>query len=311
MAAIGIVRPGSQHGLVHSAELVAGVLETAGHDVHRHDLANEPSKDLVFDVVILFERIVDHWLGLAEHTVLIPNPEWFRDEFVDLLGGIDVVFAKTHDAVAAFESRGCVVVYTGFTSRDQFLPGVERSLGRWLHVAGGNQQKGTNTIVEVWTANPEFPQLTIVHTPPVTLRLSPPPNVWVLADYLPGPIVQFLQNRSGVHVCPSEAEGWGHSIVEGLSVGAVVLTTDAPPMNEVVHPDRGSLCAYTTSTPQRFGRAYYVSPDMLEATVRATLERDTDELLELGRRAREWYLENDAAFARRLTAAVDDLTGAS
>lgn len=47
------------------------------------------------------------------------------------------------------------------------------------------------------------------------------------------------------------------------------------------------------------------------ATGRSTLERDTDELLELGRRARAFYLENHTAFVERLTNAVDELTGSS
>ncbi|MEY2460196.1 MAG: hypothetical protein QOG30_2026 [Acidimicrobiaceae bacterium] len=309
MATIGIVRPGSEYGLMHSAEIVAGVLETAGHDVHRHDMYR-PSNGARFDLVILFERIVEHWLGVASVTALIPNPEWFLDEFVDLLGHIDLVLAKTHDAVAAFEARGCDVVHTGFTSRDQFLPDVERRPGRWLHVAGSSRHKGTDTLVDVWAANPDFPQLTILQ-PPGMLGRPPPANVSLVVEHLPDAVVQFLQNRSGVHVCPSEAEGWGHYIVEGLSVGAVVLTTDAPPMNEVVTPARGMLCAYASSTPMRFGQKYAVAPDALEATVRATLEHDPDDLLELGRRGREWYLENHAAFVTRLTDAVDDLTRAS
>ena len=310
MATIGIVRPGiehgSQHGLAHSAELVAGVLASAGHDVRRHDIDHAPPGS-PFDLVILFERITEQWLGIGSVTVLIPNPEWFLDECVELLGGIDVVFAKTRHAVAVFEARGCAVVHTGFTSRDQLLPGVERSFGRWLHVAGSSRHKGTELLVEVWADNPDFPQLTIVQAPEF-LQRTPPPNVTLFDEYLPGPIVQFLQNRSGVHVCPSEAEGWGHYIVEGLSVEAVVVTTDGPPMNEIVDTSRGILCAYTSTEPMRFGTRYFVSPEILEATVRATLERDPNELVQLGRRARAFYLENHAAFVGRLTAAVDDLT---
>jgi hypothetical protein len=311
MATIAVVRPPSRHGLLHSADIVAGVLRAAGHEVHRHEIADGATTGVRYDIVILLERIATSWLHIAPLTVLIPNPEWFRDEFIDPLEDIDVVFAKTLDAHTAFESRGCTVVHTGFTSRDQLLPGVERSLHRWLHVAGANQQKGTDTVVQVWANNRDFPQLTIVQTPPQTLSIPPPPNVTLFHAYLPDAIVQFLQNRSGVHVCPSEAEGWGHYIVEGLSVGAVVLTTDAPPMNEVVQSDRGVLCAYATSAPQRFGCSFKVSPEALEAAVRSTLNRNADELAQLGRNARAFFEANHAAFVTRFTSAIDELTSSA
>jgi hypothetical protein len=41
--------------------------------------------------------------------------------------------------------------------------------------------------------------------------------------------------------------------------------------------------------------------------VRSTLERDPDELAEVGRRGRAFFLDNDADFRRRLVAAVDRL----
>jgi glycosyltransferase involved in cell wall biosynthesis len=309
MATIGIVSPPSQHGIAYSTELLVEVLGAAGHDVRRQRNEEAPPDNVDFDVVLFLERIAEQWLHIATHTVLMPNPEWFRDEFIELLDGIDVVFAKTLDAVRAFEARGCTVVHTGFTSRDQFLPEVDRRFDRWLHVAGLNQQKGTHTVVDVWAANPDFPELTIVQTPPEKLRRPPPPNVALFEAYLPAAIVQVLQNTSGVHVCPSEAEGWGHYIVEGLSVGAVVLTTDAPPMNEHVTPDHGVLCPYATSVPQRFGTAYHVAPDDLAAAVRSTLNRDVEDLCGMGRRARQFFLDNHASFVKRLTAAIDELAG--
>jgi hypothetical protein len=51
-----------------------------------------------------------------------------------------------------------------------------------------------------------------------------------------------MLNSHLFHVCPSQYEGWGHCLHEGLGVGAVVLTTDAPPMSYFVDPNFRMQC---------------------------------------------------------------------
>ena len=52
-----------------------------------------------------------------------------------------------------------------------------------------------------------------------------------LVDYN---VIQFLQSVADVHMCPSLIEGWGQYIDEGRRSKSVVLTLDAPPMNELI-----------------------------------------------------------------------------
>jgi hypothetical protein len=47
-------------------------------------------------------------------------------------------------------------------------------------------------------------------------------------------VIQFLQSVADVHMCPSIIEGWGQYIDEGRRAKSVVLTLDAPPMNELI-----------------------------------------------------------------------------
>lgn len=54
-------------------------------------------------------------------------------------------------------------------------------------------------------------------------------------------IIRFLQNVADVHMCPSAMEGWGQYIDEGRRTKSVVLTLDAPPMNELIDAKSGVL----------------------------------------------------------------------
>jgi hypothetical protein len=53
----------------------------------------------------------------------------------------------------------------------------------------------------------------------------------ILVDYN---IIKFFQTIADVHMCPSVIEGWGQYLDEGRRSKSVVLTLDAPPMNELI-----------------------------------------------------------------------------
>jgi glycosyltransferase involved in cell wall biosynthesis len=108
------------------------------------------------------------------------------------------------------------------------------------------------------------------------------------------------QNSCGVHLCLSEAEGFGHYIVEAMSCKSLTLTTNAPPMNELVTQNRGVLVEYFKTKPQRLGINYYVNPSDLETKIDRALGMDSMSKKVLGENARDWYLENDRFFKHKI-----------
>ena len=114
-----------------------------------------------------------------------------------------------------------------------------------------------------------------------------------------------LQNEASIYLGPSEAEGFGHALVEAMSAQAIVITTDGPPMNEVVRPGRGFLVAYRSVRPQRLGHRYAVDEEALEATVAGVLSLSAEARIEIGQNAREWYIENDRFFRQALLDALN------
>ena len=131
-----------------------------------------------------------------------------------------------------------------------------------------------------------------------------------LNDYCSPAELRRLQNENLFHLCPSETEGFGHYLMEALGVGAVVLSTDAPPMNELVTAERGILIPYATTRPQNLGTRYQVDVAGIEAAVEAALALDDADIAAKRRAARDYFLTNDAAFRRRLPQAVGTLVGA-
>jgi hypothetical protein len=264
--------------------------------------SRDPAETLVF-----LERVTARWLRQAGRYLLVPNQERYPPRLLGLLGRVDHVFCKSRHAEEVFARHHDSVHYLGFTSLDRWDEAVPADYGRFLHLAGGSAVKGTESVLALWERHPEWPALTLVWHRRGAVRRSVPGNVELVDRYLSDDELRTLQNRSGVHLCPSLSEGWGHYIGEALSCGAVTVTTDGPPMNELVGPDRGVLVPWRRSEPRKLGTDFHVDPDALEAAVESLLARPAAEKAQLGRAARRWFAENDARFRVRLRELWDEL----
>ena len=248
-----------------------------------------------FDINIFVENIVEGWCPLARVNVFVPHQEWVFEDLRAKLHLMDYIFCKTRYAAQLFEAIGATVRYIGFTSLDQYDPTVKKDYNRFLHVAGSSVQKGTAAVNEVWLRHPEWPHLTLCSYEP-KVRVEPAANITTHTGFIEESSLRRIQNASGVHLCPSEAEGFGHYIVEAMSARALVVSTDAPPMNELVLPDRGALAGYGRTAPQGMGTNFYVDPAKLERTIDCILGMDEHARARLGEKARTWFQENDRIF---------------
>jgi hypothetical protein len=174
--------------------------------------------------------------------VLVPNPEWFDRRDVAMLDIADRIWAKTAFAEQLFVARGCRVQRIGFDSEDRFQASVLRQ-PQFLHLAGRSPLKGTQRLLALWQRHPQWPRLTLVQDARQGTAAGKPAaaNIVHAGGFVSDSELRTLQNTHRFHLCLSEAEGWGHYIAEGMSVGAVTFTCDAPPMNELVDAERGML----------------------------------------------------------------------
>ena len=264
-----------------------------------------------FDVNLMLERIRLEDLPFARRNLFLPNPEWCTPEDVAKLPRVDGVLVKTAHAEAIFRALGCRTARIGFTSVDRLDAAVPRER-TFFHLAGRSPYKGTERLLALWRKHPEWPRLTVVQSPRSALPGASASNIVHCIGYVDDAELKRLQNANAFHVCCSETEGFGHYIVEAMSVGAVVLTTDAPPMSELVTTERGVLIGYDKTGGQQLATTYRFSESALEAAVQRCLAMDDTELNEMGKRARAWFESNDAGFPGHLRGAIEamlDQTG--
>jgi glycosyltransferase involved in cell wall biosynthesis len=191
----------------------------------------------------------------------------------------------------------------GFTSVDRYDPQVPRTRG-FFHLAGRSGAKRTQLVLDAWAHHPEWPTLTVIQHPRVAGHRPAAANIVHRIDYVDDQELRRLQNENLFHLCPSETEGFGHYLMEALSAGAVTLTTDAEPMNELVTEARGLLIPFAKTLPQRLATRYLIDEVGLEAAVERALAMTDEELALRSQAARDFYLRNDAEFRQRLVMAV-------
>lgn len=318
-----VVASNNGAGLSRDLRLIGSALSSAGYEVSIRPLgrgklrkwlrpawarARNAAQRLlggarVYDVNLMLEHIRPEYLARADFNVLIPNPEYFLPSDHALLPAMDAVFAKTRHAEAIFHGMGCATRFIGFTSEDRLRPGIEKRQA-FFHLAGRSGGKGTQAVLEAWRAHPEWPLLTVVQSPHIAQPGQVASNIDHVTEYVDDARLAELQNSHRFHLCPSETEGFGHYLMEALSVGAVTLTTDGEPMNELVSPQRGLLIAVADTGRQAAARTWKIRPSEIEAAVLRALSLDESDCDALGVAARDYFLESGDEFRDRLQSAI-------
>ena len=325
-------------GLSHDLRLLRETLESLGHEVQITSLKRRRRRWRVtwrsismrlrliwqsqqrggdsswkFDANIMLEHVHLAYLGVAQKNFFIPNPEWLSRRDGDHLHRFDAILAKTQVAAATFQARGIPTHYIGFVSTDCLIPGVPRR-AEFLHLAGASRMKGTARLLALWRRHPEWPPLLVVQSPRTAQGMPSTPardnvqhRVATLSDI---DEIRQLQNSHAFHVCPSEAEGWGHYIVEAMSCGAIVLTCDAPPMNELVQAERGLLVAAKAVGTLNSSTLYHFDEAAMEAAVERARAMEQTDYDALSAAARTWFEANQRRFASLLQDALQPLLGA-
>jgi glycosyltransferase involved in cell wall biosynthesis len=291
-------------GLSADMEIVAGRLQRLGFRVDRTECLEYTPLAKRYDVNVFLELFEPRYVRHARNNYIIPNQEWTATRHEQAMRELRGVLCKTALAQRLYRERGMRTEYIGFTSRDRCRADIAKDPRKWLHFIGLSTQKGTAAVLAAWAANPSFPRLTVVHDPRNDqIEHVDLPNIEYIVRRLTEREVGEVMNSHAVHLCPSETEGFGHSTNEALSCGAIVITTDAPPMNELVGPHSGFLVPYESTSgggnTQSFTSRFHVSEAALAATVQRVIALPETARQEISARARDSYLQRASDFERR------------
>lgn len=306
MLDILIIGKDSKYGLTKDSLLLEEAIRAAGlpHSIGHADHKGRPFRERLFRtrrarIAIHIERVYPAWYSAADIHYLLPNQERFPRRHLRRLRHVDLVLCKSRHAAEVFSKEGAQTFFLGFTSEDRFSAGTPKDRDRFVHIAGASTLKGTEAVLAAWQAHPEWPELTLVMNA-VLAPPSVPDNVRLISEYLGDEEMRGLQNACGIHLCPSQAEGWGHYIVEAMSTGALVITTDAPPMNELVDAGSGLLVEAASSTPRHLGTCFQVDQAALEAAIIQAMAMPADQKAAMGARARAGFDAIRSGFGDRL-----------
>jgi len=276
-------------GLSRNLRLFEEILRSAGHTYEWTAPTSSRRGDRLFalaaraglrkpqvDLQLFSQDLSPRLLPFARRNLLVPYQEWFDVRSLRLLRGIDTILCQSEHAAEIFRPYHPDVRSLSFTSVDRGDQVEEADRTRILHVAGRSPFKGTEQIARIWMRHPEWPMLTITHAEGILPKLAVK-NIEQHIGHLPDEQLRRFQNEAWLHIQTSEAEGFGHCLVEAMSCGGAVLTVDAPPMNELFSATAGEgfVVPFSDRIPLNLGFRFIAD----EAALDAELER----LIALGR----------------------------
>ena len=302
---IRILCPDNGSGLSRDAAIIQRTLNERLPDVEvewldtRGGIVPRGTVDVQLHLEIVDERTLKS--GLV--NVLIPNPEWFFRNWISTLRSFDYVFCKTHHAAHVMKSYWVPqdrIVYTGFTSVDMMRKDQYR-IPMFAHFAGVSEAKGTNEVIQAFKQMPDI-RLTVyargVNERRCERLTKGVNNIDVVSGKLKEEDYAIELNKHLFHVCPSTYEWFGHYINEARSVGALIITTNAEPMNELVNNTHGLLVSCTQGKKQGLVRHSIPSISSIVEAVQtlASTAHEHRVIETLSRITRERYELDDEQF---------------
>jgi len=152
------------------------------------------------------------------------------------------------------------------------MKGTKTLINTWIYkkinypliITGNNKSGGNTNLFNYWKSlKPklkdlpdsvldkweEWKQLTNTNDNAKLPKFENIDSIYFCNTVLDYNIIQFLQVIGEIHMCPSLIEGWGQYIDEGRRSKSVVVTLNAPPMNELIKNGKTGILVKASKGP--------------------------------------------------------------
>jgi len=206
---------------------------------------------------IFLEHIIPDMLQIqSTHTVYIPNIEMLTDWDVKLMKQTMVLCKNMYTFNNIKTPSKKLIKFTTNTYNIK----VPKNKNIAIHFGGTSFMKGTWNLVKAWIEagcfidiNPDIKLIVTTSQPSIYWQLLDTKientlvgrdientvykNVHVVS-YLGNDDYTYFSNIAQFRIQPSCIEGFGHTVNEGRAYGSVTITTNHPPMNELITDTR-------------------------------------------------------------------------
>ena len=297
-------------GLERDFILLRDWLTARGHEVYGQQYNVPCGMIAACDLGIFIETISEHLVPMASKWWYFANPEWLKPELIrPVQRHCEKVLAKTRDAERVLRGTFSNVIYTGFLCADKMDKSV-RKVPEFLHVGGNSGMRGTNAVISAWREyrywdDVALPPLTVISKSKTVEPLAGVPGITFIERATDEEITR-LQNACLYHLQPSSYEGYGQAIHESQSVGAVLLTTQAPPMTELFAPFEVKA---ESSRQSCMASLSEVSPRAIREMIPRMLELPNYEVARMQIDARARWEAGNQQFDLNMSRLLDDFGG--
>jgi len=236
-------------GLTQDSNILRGVLTAIfGKDIQIFRVPHVYPQCDEADVNIFLEVINPSLFSYARKNIWIPNQEWTYNSWIPYMNMVDEIWVKTTEARRCFNQASnytAKIKYIGWTSIDKgWNPdNWKKNYSKAIIPIGKNIFRHPKPVFQAYMRLKEtspivyakLPTLHVVHSPD-HIKFSVPPEivdkVVVISEVLKTDDYDELLKDCGLCVCVTAAEGFGHAVVEAMSVGCNLLLSPISPFTE-------------------------------------------------------------------------------
>lgn len=333
---ICVIVPVESVGYLADAEVYRKTLSSIGYSVEVFVLPEVdaiPRKiamNMIGGLCIYIDRIMPsdiisnaiNCLMLNQELFMIKEHDSMFKRHLEVMKKVKYVFCKTQFGYEFAQTKKKEYpkeftyepIFIGHTS---YFPkptvGTMRSTDIILHVAGCHKWKGLDIVIETWMKYPDLPKILITgygdslknimqYIPAEKMKeFLTKDNVHFIQEELTFEQITTLKHEHYFHLQPSIAEGFGHVLMESMACGSICITTDAPPMNELVTPETGFLIPVKKTEYRSNGAPLtYIDIEELYITIKSLDSMSDKQIISMSKAAYKKYKKDKLDFEEKI-----------